>query len=300
MSHHHETIDLTDPDLQQSLSEFDKELWDLAARITNKHRAWEDHLTSSRPNGPHRLEHGTRIQTAEDIKRQAQALSEQIEAYNIRIRATCERGADHTEVAWADLLEPDEVRPISTEVASSFTRRIIISARLELCILTASLRKMEDVVSFAFVALTKMVRNISCIFQEWRGLSDACPVCLRQTAESKLILLKSSMAEVGMKMARQRVILEYFESMSSDSLLLHSQIMARLDVTSDLDHEEEPSGDEQDGDSGVLSELRRLADDRTRTDTSDAEANEEAEGKGVKRELRQTCVTDYFSALARM
>lgn len=239
MSQYHQSTSRAEPSLQQTLDEFDQHLRKLTGRITTEQQAWEDHLTASRANGPHRLGHGTQIRSIPEAEREAAALSEQTEAYNTRIRAMRQRGIDHDEVDWTDLLDPDEGSPLGTEMASTFLRRIILSARLELNILAASLCKQEDVISFGFRSIGVLAASAAQIIARRRlFIGEEDSAFARGKAEFHILMLQASMAKVGMRMARQCVLPEFFDiGPHLDESLLHARLGEQADV--ETYHEDE-------------------------------------------------------------
>ena len=274
--------DAGDVVLQGALSNLEREIQSLHGRLDHGLQRWTTHLTRARANGPHKLQRGTRIRTADDITRQMKALHEQIEAYNVRIRAIRERGVDHVEITIVQLVDPDDTAPSSTELASSFMRRLIVSARLALHVHSAGLRKLEDSITIAFGVVKRMATDITRTFEEARSSADTCLWGLRNDVEGMALMLKAAMGRMGMKMARQRIIYEFFAKLDLEGTA--GGTAGAVQMGSTAVHEENGIDDAQDRKAG-------RDDNESMTDASDVCG---------RVEMCQTCITDYFGrTLAR-
>ena len=277
--------DTTNAVSEQTLLDIEHSIRSLESMIGDEHRAWTDHLTKSQSDGPHPLQRGTRIRTADDITQQLQNLDEQLKAYNIRVRAIRERGAVQYELTLEDLVDAEDAKAISTEMASSLTQRIIVNARLTLNAHGTALQKQEVILIWAFHALGDMARNIKRSFEAERASPDGCLWCLKLHTECMILMLKAMMARLGMKTERQRVISEFFEKV--DTLAsgdVNEGPSGQLDGPMSLTNEQEYSSDagqqEDDVEMGEDHECRRDVGDRADDDDKSSNQDENMDEVG--------------------
>lgn len=211
MSLSHADSDPMDPDLQNALCSVAQDIERLVRRIADEQQAWITHLVQARADDIHKLHGDTRFRTADEMMQQLQAVYDQVQSFNYRASASHERGTNLPELEWTDVVPSDETLVLSTETASTMLRRAIISARLELTLQLAALTKVENAISLAFRVLARMADNISRNLHSRIHSPDSCRWCLWDDSTYMVNMLKSVMARLGMPLARQRMMDEYFD-----------------------------------------------------------------------------------------
>lgn len=287
---------------QQALDDTEYEINSLNARVWNEFLAWTAHLTTSRKQGPHQLPAETSFKNNRAVMHELQVLMEQIAAYNVRAAATRDRKASFPNVSLDDLIAEEDVQPVSTEMSRPLLRRIIIVSRVRLHAFSHALYEQESCLTAAYFTLLIMAQSNSEILKEGKADTLCDPWSLARDLECLTLGTKAAMARLGMKVARQCVIPEFFPKVVVEEaeggqpagegvVAILEQILNRDgEIVGEGDEDEKMEEKEGDGEDGDV-EMHDGNEEDVEGHGSEGEADVGAE--------RQTHITDYFTPLPK-
>lgn len=283
---------------QQALDETEYEINSLNARVKNEFLAWTQHLTMSREEGPHQLSAETSFKNDRAVMHELQILMEQIAAYNVRAAATRDRSASFRNVSLADLIDEEEVQPVSTEMSRPLLRRIIIISRIRLHAFSRALYEQESYVTAGYFTLLIMAETTSEVLKEGKADELCDPWCLVRDVECLNLATKAKMARLGMKMARQRVIEEFFDKVVAEEAEDGPQADGGVDAVVEQLRQivGERNEDEKMEETGGEGEGGGVEMDEGNKEEGEEYKNESEAGVGAE---SQTHITDYFPQLPK-